>query len=235
MRLFAALTGLLAALAVFTGPLMVQPRPTPPRSPPPPAALTQPPRPPPAAAVLHDFRVATSARELLTRRARGFRDDCSGFVASVLAAVNALHVPSQATVAVFRADAESRDAVHHDPIPIVGDLVFFDNTWDRNGNGRMDDPDTHIAVVVDVEPDGTVVMAHKGSDRRLIRMNLLHPNAGASPDGRPWNSWLRRTGDRGNPLGLYRTGQLWSGFGRRPVVGGPTKAASDGIAMAPAN
>ena len=85
----------------------------------------------------------------------------------------------------------------------------------------------------DVEPDGTVVMAHKGSDRRLIRMNLFHPELGESPDERPWNSWLRRTGDRGNPLGLYRTGELWSGFGHRPIAPEATEQAPhDGIAMA---
>jgi hypothetical protein len=164
----------------------------------------------------HDLRVAAAARELLDHRAPGFRDDCSGYVASVLDAADALHVDAAATVAVFHADALARDALHHDPEPWVGDLVFFDNTWDRNGNGRMDDLRTHIAVVVDVEPDGTIVMAHKGSDRRLIRMNLFHPGEREGPDGQVWNSWLRRTGDRGNPLGHYRTGQLWSGFAHLP-------------------
>lgn len=166
---------------------------------------------------LHDdsLQIAAAARLRLESRDRAYRNDCSGYVAAALDEVGILEglaVPPSATVAVFYADAEARGAVHHDPIPAIGDLVFFDNTWDRDGNGRMDDKRTHIAIVVDVEPDGTVVMAHKGSDYRLIRMNLFHPTERHSPDGVEWNSWLRRTGDRGNPLGMYRTGELWSGF-----------------------
>ncbi|MCA9567617.1 MAG: hypothetical protein KC656_07230 [Myxococcales bacterium] len=166
---------------------------------------------------LHDasLRIASAARARLEQRDRSFRNDCSGYVASALdeaGVLERLGVARDATVAVFYAEAEARGAVHHDPVPAIGDLAFFDNTWDRDGDGKMDDHRTHIAVVVDVEPDGTVVMAHKGSDYRLIRMNLLHPMDRESPDGVEWNSWLRRTGDRGNPLGMYLTGTLWSGF-----------------------
>lgn len=222
MRDLLALTGVLLALAVW---VFVQiPRPEPPEPGPPPveaphpAAEAQVPEPSAVGTVrLYEtsLAIAAAARDLLTRRDRAYRDDCSGYVASALdeaGVLEPLGVPEQATVAVFYADAEKRDAVHHNPIPAIGDLAFFDNTWDRDGNGRMDDRRTHIALVVDVEPDGTVVMAHKGSDRRLIRMNLLHPSERHGPDGVEWNSWLRRTGDRGNPLGMYRTGELWSGF-----------------------
>lgn len=159
--------------------------------------------------------IAAAARDALEQPPRGFRDDCSGYVTGALvhAGVDATtQVPAEARVADWWAWAEGAGRVHHNPIPVVGDLAFFDNTFDRDGNGRMDDRRTHIAIVVDVEPDGTVVLAHKGSAYALIRMNLLHPLEKSAPDGTTWNTFLRRTGDRGNPLGMYRTSELWSGF-----------------------
>ncbi len=159
--------------------------------------------------------IVAEARERLAEPDPAFRADCSGYVASTLAPLGLLErfgLPLDATVATFWANAEERGSLHYDPVPRIGDLAFFDNTWDRDGNGRMDDRRTHIAIVVDVEPDGTIVLAHKGTDYRLIRMNLFHPLERHGPDGVEWNSWLRRTGDRGNPLGLYTTGALWSGF-----------------------
>ena len=35
--------------------------------------------------------------------------------------------------------------------PKPGDVVFFDNTYDRNKNKRLDDSLTHIAIVVSVD------------------------------------------------------------------------------------
>lgn len=218
MRVLAAIAGVLAALTLFVA-VLAEPSALPD------AELTAPEvvaeevawvsEPAADEVSFDDLAVAGAARRGLERRASGFRNDCSGFVAGVLSEVDrleSLEIPDQATVAVFRENAEQRGAVHHNPEPSIGDLVFFDNTWDRNGNGRMDDKNTHIAIVVDVEPDGTIVMAHKGSDHRLIRMNLHHPLDRHSPDELEWNSWLRRTGDRGNPFGMYLTGALWSGF-----------------------
>ncbi|MEZ4320054.1 MAG: CHAP domain-containing protein [Myxococcota bacterium] len=166
---------------------------------------------------LHDasLRIAVAARTALDAPPRGFRRDCSGYVAGALQAAGVLDVagvPEDARVIDFWTRAEAEGRTHHNPIPSIGDLVFFDNTHDRDGNGKMDDTRTHIAIVVDVEPDGTVVMAHKGSRYALIRMNLLHPTDRESPDGLEWNSWLRRSGDRGNPLGMYKTAELWTGF-----------------------
>ncbi|MCB9673700.1 MAG: CHAP domain-containing protein [Alphaproteobacteria bacterium] len=166
---------------------------------------------------LHDasLRIASAARAALDRPPAGFRRDCSGYVAGALKEAGVLAsaaVPDDARVIDFWTAAEAEGRVHHNPIPMVGDLAFFDNTHDRDGNGKMDDQRTHIAIVVDVEPDGTVVLAHKGSKYALIRMNLLHPTERESPDGVEWNSWLRRSGDRGNPLGMYKTAELWAGF-----------------------
>ncbi|HHO51683.1 MAG TPA: hypothetical protein ENK18_12615 [Deltaproteobacteria bacterium] len=150
----------------------------------------------------HSEDVARSAR-LAVRDGvlPGFREDCSGFVSSVYTASG---IDMDGRVATLWEAALDRGLLHHDPIPVIGDLAFFDNTWDRDGDGRFDDERTHIAVVVDVEPDGTIWMAHHGSKRAMIRMNLLDPRDEGS------NSVLRL--DPGGPLGLTRTGELWVGF-----------------------
>jgi surface antigen len=110
--------------------------------------------------------------------------------------------------------AEREGLLHHNPIPTIGDLVFFDNTHDRNRNGQWDDERTHIAVVVDVDPDGTITLAHHGSERALVSMNLLperileHEGA----DGKLYNSYLRRKSIADGKWELNLTGELWAAF-----------------------
>jgi hypothetical protein len=37
----------------------------------------------------------------------------------------------------------------------LGDIIFWDNTWDRNGNKRFgDDPLTHAGIVISIDEDG---------------------------------------------------------------------------------
>jgi hypothetical protein len=170
--------------------------------------------------------IAGAARELVARSRPppGFRDDCSGFVSAIFTAAG---IPMTGNTASLWARAEEEDLIHHRPVPTVGDLAFFDNTHDRNGNGRWDDLRTHIAVVVDVEPDGTILLAHHGSERALIRMNLLPENIGVheTDDGVLLNSWLRRRSPSDGGWDLRLTGLLWSGFAEvAPDVDWETRA-----------
>jgi hypothetical protein len=182
----------------------------------------------PAEVKLGEFSldVASAARELVARPRPppGFRDDCSGFVSAIFTAAG---IPMTGNTASLYARAEEEGLVHHDPIPTVGDLAFFDNTHDRNGNGRWDDERTHIAVVVDVEPDGTILLAHHGSERALIRMNLLPESIGVheAEDGRLLNSWLRRRSPSDGGWDLRLTGLLWTAFAEvAPDVDWETRA-----------
>lgn len=99
--------------------------------------------------------------------------------------------------------------------PRPGDLAFFDHTYDANGNGRVDDELTHVAVVVGVEDDGTVEMIHFGSRRiRPLYLNLREPDVRRRGD-KELNSWLRAPG-YGPPTGQRLAGQLLRGFARPP-------------------
>ncbi len=156
----------------------------------------------------HSLAVASAARRLLVRPDYSFRDDCSGWVSSVYSAAG---IPMDGTVAELYDLALGRGAVHHHPIPRIGDLAFFDNTHDRNKNGVWDDERTHIGVVIDVEPDGTAVVAHRGSDHRTVRMNLLSPMTEEDADGNELNGHLRRYGSD-DTWSLYLASQVWTAF-----------------------
>ncbi len=155
---------------------------------------------------------ADAASHYLRHRPPGrFRDDCSGFVMAVFdRAGNPLVGNSRS----FWADAKASGAVHHRKRPRPGDVAFFDNTYDRNGNGKRDDALTHVAVVMEVHDDGTILLAHGGTSRGRaeLTMNLKHPHDRLGPDGKVFNDWLRAR-RRGEPEnGAYLSGELFKGF-----------------------
>jgi hypothetical protein len=92
--------------------------------------------------------------------------------------------------------------------------VFFDNTWDFNQDGVLNDALTHVGIVESVERNGTVVFISRVTNAiERYRMNLREPNATRASDGRLLNDYLRRRRS-GDPLETgYLTGQLFAGFG----------------------
>jgi hypothetical protein len=110
--------------------------------------------------------------------------------------------------------ARDLDVVHRRKRPAAGDVAFFDNTYDRDDNGRYDDLLTHVAVVLEVARDGTILLAHDGTSqgKTTLTMNLLHPTEDTSPDGRRWNQALRSRRASDGPQVRYRAAELWHGF-----------------------
>lgn len=159
-----------------------------------------------------DPDVVHAARRLLTGPTpSGYRADCSGFVQAVVARAGGDLAGSTATM---WAELRAAGRTHTRAIPSPGDLAFFDNTYDRDGDGRANDELTHIAVVLSVDADGTITLAHDGTSkgRTTLRMNLRHP-ADRTLDGAPINDALRGA-RRGDPPGLrYLASELWRGFG----------------------
>jgi len=152
-----------------------------------------------------------AARYYLNHDTRGFRDDCSGFIEAVYARAG---TPVHGSTAALWEQARARGATHRDRLPRPGDLAFFDNTYDRNGNGRRDDPLTHVAIVLEVDDDGTILLAHGGTSRgrTTLHMNLRDPNVQTSDRGDVMNDYLRRR-DLDAPASTPRlAGQLWRGF-----------------------
>ena len=174
-------------------------------------------------------RVIEIGRQLVGQRSvviegTEHRADCSGFVQACfghagLRVAGAADRGGSGTEILYRA-LERIDGLHEDEIPESGDLVFFSNTHDRNGNGRLDDEFTHVGFVDSVGDDGTIQFLHFVSGAvRIGRMNLLHPNNRVDEEsGTIWNDPLRRRRKSDSSKVRYLTSQLWIGFGR-PAVG----------------
>jgi peptidoglycan DL-endopeptidase CwlO len=155
--------------------------------------------------------LAEAARHYLDVAPRGFRDDCSGYVEAVFARVG---MSLEGSTASFYDLAKATGALHHQKAPAPGDLAFFDDTYDRNRNGRLDDPLSHVAVVLEVRPNGTILMGHGGTSRgrTTLRMNLARPDAREDEAGEVLNDWLRVKRDSDPGGTKYLSGELWKAF-----------------------
>lgn len=166
--------------------------------------------------------VLASARNYLgaTRLAlegRDFGTDCSGYVRAVFVPLGIDPVEDQARgsrTAMIHAWLKQRGGLLHNEAPAPGDLAFFHNTYDRNGDGRPNDEFTHVALVESIDPDGTVNLLHRDTRRvSRFRMNLERPGvARDGPEGPVLNSVLRRAG-KGARHAPRLAGELFFAFG----------------------
>jgi hypothetical protein len=103
---------------------------------------------------------------------------------------------------------------HQGPVVRPGDLVFFDNTWDYNHDGLVNDPLTHVGIVERQEQDGTVIFISRvaGAIERY-RMNLALPHVHRTAEGRVLNDYIRRKDFSDSVNTAYLTGQLFAAFG----------------------
>lgn len=155
-----------------------------------------------------------------------FRADCSGFIDAVY--TSAGQALGGSTADLFE-QAREAGVLHHRKTPEVGDLAFFDDTYDRNRNGRRDDPLSHIAVVEAIAADGTVVLVHYGSKGvARLSMDLRQPDVHRGEDGVLRNSILRADGKDPRLTGeLFRAwGSLWKRGGDQAALARSSAAAS---------
>jgi peptidoglycan DL-endopeptidase CwlO len=153
-------------------------------------------------------------KEQIVVAGKEYPADCSGLIRGLYErlGVNVLSDAKQednAVTAIYRY-AEKHGRIYTGGRPVAGDLVFFRDTYDLNRDGRENDGLTHVAIVSDVEEDGTVHVIHHVKDGvRRYRMNLTHRDAWRATDGHTWNDWLRPAGIRG-PAQL--TSQLFAAY-----------------------
>lgn len=151
--------------------------------------------------------------------------DCSGFVSCCYGVVD-LDLADErfaggALSATMWRTMQERGLVVD--LPERGDLVFFDETYDRNRNGHRDDGVTHVGIVEEVPGDGSVVFLHFGSGRvKRDRLSMTHPDLRFDGEGEVLNSYLRHgSGD------ARLAGQLLRGFAR-PLAAPPGDQATAG-------
>ncbi|MDX2015251.1 MAG: hypothetical protein SFW67_33970 [Myxococcaceae bacterium] len=191
--------------------------------------------PPPTVEAVKPLEVAPGARASAVELARGlvgarrvevggrrFGDDCTGLVRGVYSALgvdvmSAGQAGDNGVTAIWRFTAQ-RGRLYEGGRPLPGDLVFFRETYDLNRDGQVNDGLTHIGLVDDVEPDGTVLVIHRVA-RGVVRyrMNLSAPTQARDASGKVLNDGLRLAGNGSAPR---LTGELFVSFGTLlPVEG----------------
>jgi probable lipoprotein NlpC len=107
--------------------------------------------------------------------------------------------------------------------PQPGDIVFWDNTYDENGDGLWNDELTHAGMVVGVGSNGEISYIHQNYAKGIVieKMNLLYPNIYTRILGGmkvTINSPMRMKGSPPGPDWL--SGQLYRDLGRGYLLKG---------------
>ena len=119
-------------------------------------------------------------------------------------------------VRIIYSHIEQYGTFHKGPAVRPGDLVFFNNTWDYNGDGKVNDPLTHVGIVERQELDGTVVFISRVANAvERYRMNLGLPHVHKSASGRILNDYLRRKDVIDHTNTRYLAGELFAKFATR--------------------
>ena len=109
--------------------------------------------------------------------------------------------------------ADSTGTVYHATTPAIGDIAFFHNTSDRNGDGRNNDWYAHVGIVESVDSAGTIsVLSYLDGEVSRIYMNLEHASD-IELDGTRINSELRAARESDPEYTRYLAGELFAGFG----------------------
>ncbi len=144
---------------------------------------------------------------------REVTDDCSGLMRLAywrqdLSLFPERTLPGENGVAAIHRKARDLKALR--TRPRAGYLVFFQETHDRNGDGRRNDGLTHIGIVERVERSGTVTFVHRaGGGVKRGKFNLRSPDQRRDARGRVLNDYLRRPDDISE---IRLAGQLVTGF-----------------------
>ena len=165
-------------------------------------------------------KVVEAARGLVGKHSvvlggRRYSDDCTGLVRGAYAQVGvdlarATRPGDNGVTGMFRFASE-HGRVFDGGRPVAGDLVFFRETYDLNGDGRVNDGLTHIGLVESVQEDGTVLVIHRVHQGVVrYRMNLDHKDAHVDPGtGQALNDYLRMPGPNHKDV---LTGQLFVAY-----------------------
>ncbi len=121
--------------------------------------------------------------EELFVKGKSFNIDCSGTVMAIYwyAGIDlAKAFPGYSGGGTERIYKYLRDKelLYKTKIPAPGDIIFWDNTYDKNGNGKLDDYLTHMGMVVSVDDDGNIEYIHENYRKGIIlaKMNLFKPD-----------------------------------------------------------
>jgi cell wall-associated NlpC family hydrolase len=114
---------------------------------------------------------------------RKFNMDCSGVVMAVyyksgIDLLSPLNQYSGGGVQRLYGLMDDNQLLYKQPHLAPGDILFWDNTYDSNDDGKINDPLTHIGMVVSTDSQGNVQYIHHNYRKGIVlaKMNLLDPD-----------------------------------------------------------
>lgn len=171
--------------------------------------------------------VVEGARSLIGKAAvvvkgKVFPNDCTGVVraaywyAGIDLARDFSKYSGNGVRRIFRT-LEDNNLLYITNAPLPGDIIFWDNTYDRNEDGEWNDPLTHVGVVVAVSGGGQIEYVHANYRKGIVieYMNLTDPDTNAKKVGGKSlviNSAMRMSGQIVNEMWL--SSHLLSAFGK---------------------
>ena len=160
--------------------------------------------------------------EVLTVNGQTFPNDCTGLVRAAYwyAGIDLTKDFGKYTgngVTRIYKTLESANLLYATEIPQPGDVVFWDNTYDRNEDGQWNDPLTHVGVVVSSDRNGQIGYVHANYSKGIVTefLNLADPDTNTKTVGGKTvmvNSAMRMKGQVVNSKWL--SSHLLRGFGK---------------------
>jgi hypothetical protein len=173
-------------------------------------------------------KLAEGARSILGKkqlviRGKRFTMDCTGVVLAIYwyAGIDLARdfgkFKGNGVTRIYKT-LERENLLYSNPSPLVGDIIFWDNTYDHDEDSRWDDPLSHVGMVVKVDRDGTISYVHDHVRKGITidYMNLRKPGVWKSTENghvRVINSPMRlaAAGEQHPPDWL--SGQLYRALG----------------------
>ena len=146
---------------------------------------------------------------------RRFPNDCTGLISALYEPLGLRLMqggkPGENGVSSMYRYLQRHGTLYTDARPRPGDLVFFDETYDVNRDGRRNDGLTHVGLVEATDASGTVTVIHRtGQGVVRYQMNLNQRNTHRGANGRVLNDYLRSPSGGSKPA---LTSQLFMSFG----------------------
>ncbi len=172
--------------------------------------------------------IIKGAKELLGKtsliiKGRSFNYDCTGTVLAVYyyAGIDlTVYFPRYRGNGVSRLYQTAADfnLFYKTSLPAPGDIIFWDNTYDRNSDKIWNDPLTHAGIVLEIDEDGTISYVHLNYAKGIIieKMNLLNPEVHVKNQGSEtytYNSPMRMRSHRYINPTQWLSSHLNRGFG----------------------
>ncbi|MCF7929622.1 MAG: CHAP domain-containing protein [Spirochaetales bacterium] len=173
---------------------------------------------------LYDGARRVLGRNELTINGKGFPLDCTGVVMAIYwyAGIDITKDFSRYQgngVRRLYMSLRERGLLYDPAAPQIGDIIFWDNTYDRNRDGKWNDELTHVGMVVRVYNNGTVDYIHHNYVKGVVleRMTLNYPDTHIlehNDKNYLLNSQLRMKRDRHINPAYWLSSHLYRAFGR---------------------